>query len=65
MIKIERNTKPFCLIKEKTMDWGEKYDEYSPMFNIILTSNNYSLEESIVSLGKTILKSNCFHCIML
>jgi len=21
MIKIERNTKPFCLIKEKTMDW--------------------------------------------
>ena len=43
MIKIERNTKPFCLIKEKTMDWGEKYDEYSPMFNIILTSNDYSL----------------------
>ena len=50
MIKIERNTKPFCLIKEKTIDWGEKYDEYSPMFNIILTSNNYSLEESIINL---------------
>ena len=56
MIKIERNTKPFCLIKEKTMDWGEKYDEYSPMFNIILTSNNYSLEESIVFFGENNFK---------
>ena len=58
MIKIERNTKPFCLIKEKTMDWGEKYDEYSPMFII-------PLRNLLFSLGKTILKSNCFHCIML
>ena len=56
MIKVERNTKPFCLIKEKTMDWGEKYDEYSPMFNIILTSNNYSLEESIVFFGENNFK---------
>jgi len=56
MIKIERNTKPFCLIKEKTMDWGEKYDEYSPMFNIILTSNDYSLEESIVFFGENNFK---------
>ena len=56
MIKIERNTKPFCLIKEKKMDWGEKYDEYSPMFNIILTSNNYSLEESIVFFGENNFK---------
>lgn len=56
MIKIERNTKPFCLIKEKKMDWGEKYDEYSPMFNIILTSSNYSLEESIVFFGENNFK---------
>ena len=56
MIKIERNTKPFCLIKEKKMDWGEKYDEYSPMFNIILTSNNYSFEESIVFFGENNFK---------
>ena len=56
MIKIERNTKPFCLIKEKKMDWGEKYDEYSPMFNIILISNNYSLEESIVFFGENNFK---------
>lgn len=56
MIKIERNTKPFCLIKEKKMDWGEKYDEYSPMFNIILTSNDYSLEESIVFFGENNFK---------
>ena len=56
MIKVERNTKPFCLIKEKTMDWGEKYDEYSPMFNIILTSNDYSLEESIVFFGENNFK---------
>ena len=56
MIKIERNTKPFCLIKEKTMDWGEKYDEYSPMFNIILTSKDYSLEESIVFFGENNFK---------
>ena len=56
MIKIERNTKPFCLIKEKTMDWGEKYDEYSPMFNIILTSNDNSLEESIVFFGENNFK---------
>ncbi|WP_454996246.1 hypothetical protein [Capnocytophaga leadbetteri] len=56
MIKIERNTKPFCLIKEKKMDWGEKYDEYSPMFNIILTSSNYSLEESIVFFWENNLK---------
>ena len=60
MIKIERNTKPFCLIKEKTMDWGEKYDEYSPMFNIILTSNNYSLEESIVFFGENNFKKQLF-----
>ena len=56
MIKIERNTKPFCLIKEKKMDWGEKYDEYSPMFNIILTSKDYSLEESIVFFGENNFK---------
>ena len=56
MIKIERNTKPFCLIKEKKMDWGEKYDEYSPIFNIILTSSNYSLEESIVFFGENNFK---------
>ncbi|PTX06384.1 hypothetical protein C8P65_10740 [Capnocytophaga leadbetteri] len=56
MIKIERNTKPFCLIKEKKMDWGEKYDEYSPMFNIILISSNYSLEESIVFFGENNFK---------
>ena len=60
MIKIERNTKPFCLIKEKKMDWGEKYDEYSPMFNIILTSNNYSLEESIVFFGENNFKKQLF-----
>ena len=60
MIKIERNTKPFCLIKEKTIDWGEKYDEYSPMFNIILTSNNYSLEESIVFFGENNFKKQLF-----
>ena len=60
MIKVERNTKPFCLIKEKTMDWGEKYDEYSPMFNIILTSNNYSLEESIVFFGENNFKKQLF-----
>ena len=56
MIKIERNTKPFCLIKEKKMDWGEKYDEYSPMFNIILISSNYSFEESIVFFGENNFK---------
>ena len=60
MIKIERNTKPFCLIKEKKMDWGEKYDEYSPMFNIILTSSNYSLEESIVFFGENNFKKQLF-----
>ena len=60
MIKIERNTKPFCLIKEKTMDWGEKYDEYSPMFNVILTSNSYSLEESIVFFGENNFKKQLF-----
>lgn len=60
MIKIERNTKPFCLIKEKKMDWGEKYDEYSPMFNIILTSNDYSLEESIVFFGENNFKKQLF-----
>ena len=38
------------------MDWGEKYDEYSPMFNIILTSNDYSLEESIVFFGENNFK---------
>ena len=60
MIKIERNTKPFCLIKEKKMDWGEKYDEYSPMFNVILTSNSYSLEESIVFFGENNFKKQLF-----
>lgn len=38
------------------MDWGEKYDEYSPMFNIILISSNYSLEESIVFFGENNFK---------
>ena len=42
------------------MDWGEKYDEYSPMFNIILTSNNYSLEESIVFFGENNFKKQLF-----
>ena len=60
MIQIERHTKPFCLIKEKTMDWGEKYDEYSPMFNVILTSNSYSLEESIVFFGENNFKKQLF-----
>ena len=38
------------------MDWGEKYDEYFPMFNIILTSNDYSFEESIVFFGENNFK---------
>lgn len=58
MINIDKQTIPFCLIKEKTMEWGEIYYEYNPMFIIILTEKNLSLKESIIFLEKIILKTN-------
>lgn len=57
MINIDRQTTPFCLIKEKTMEWGETYNEYNPMFITILTEKNLSLKESIIFLGENNFKN--------
>lgn len=57
MINIDRQTIPFCLIKEKTMEWGEVYNEYNPMFITILTEKNLSLKESIIFFGENNFKN--------
>lgn len=57
MINIDRQTIPFCLIKEKTMEWGEIYYEYNPMFITILTEKNLSLKESIIFFGENNFKN--------
>ncbi|GET46532.1 hypothetical protein RCZ01_18340 [Capnocytophaga felis] len=56
IIDIDRETLPFCLIKEKSFEWGEIYQEYIPIFQVFFSNENLSLEESILFLGENNFK---------
>lgn len=56
MSYINKSTIPFCHVQEKKFDWGEPYTTYNPIFKISPISEEFSLEDSIIILGKNNFK---------
>jgi len=58
MIYIEKNTFPHCYIEKKKFDWGEPYDEMTPIFNLSIDPDLSDIEFTIELLGKNNFKLN-------
>ena len=58
MIYIDKSTFPYCYIEEKKFDWGEPYDEMTPIFNLSIDPNLSDIEFTIEVLGKNNFKLN-------
>ena len=56
MIYIEKSTFPHCYIEEKKFDWGEPYDDITPIFNLSIDPDLSDIEYTIEVLGKIISK---------
>ncbi|MFK7033401.1 hypothetical protein [Flavobacterium oreochromis] len=55
MIYIDKDTVPSCKIEEKKFEWGEPYNIYMPIFNLIDLSSS-RLENSIKLFGENNFK---------
>jgi hypothetical protein len=53
---IDKSTVPFCLVEERKFDWGEPYTTHHPIFKITPTSEEFSLEDSVIILGENNFK---------
>lgn len=58
MIYIDKSTFPHCYIKEKKFDWGEPYDDITPIFNLSVNPELSDIEYTIEVLGKNNFKIN-------
>lgn len=58
MIYIDKNTFPHCYIEEKKFDWGEPYDDITPIFNLSINPELSDIEFTIEVLGKNNFKIN-------
>lgn len=58
MIYIDKNTYPHCYIEEKKFDWGEPYDDITPIFNLSIDPDLPDIEFTIEVLGKNNFKIN-------
>ena len=58
MIYIEKSTFPHCYIEEKKFDWGEPYDNITPIFNLSIDPDLSDIEYTIEVLGKNNFKIN-------
>jgi hypothetical protein len=58
MIYIEKSTFPHCYIEEKKFDWGEPYDDITPIFNLSIDPDLSDIEYTIEVLGKNNFKIN-------
>jgi hypothetical protein len=58
MIYIDKSTFPHCYIEEKKFDWGEPYDDITPIFNLSIDPELSDIEFTIEVLGKNNFKIN-------
>lgn len=58
MIYIDKSTFPHCYIEEKKFDWGEPYDDITPIFNLSIDPEVSDIEFTIEVLGKNNFKIN-------
>lgn len=58
MIYIDKSTFPYCYIEEKKFDWGEPYDDITPIFNLSINPDLSDIEFTIEVLGKNNFKIN-------
>lgn len=58
MIYIDKNTYPHSYIEEKKFDWGEPYDDITPIFNLSIDPELSDIEFTIEVLGKNNFKIN-------
>lgn len=58
MIYIVKSTFPYCYIEEKKFDWGEPYDDITPIFNLSIDLELSDIEYTIEVLGKNNFKIN-------
>jgi len=58
MIYIDKSTSPYCYIEEKKFDWGEPYDDITPIFNLSIDPALSDIEFTIEVLGKNNFKIN-------
>ncbi|MFH7018769.1 hypothetical protein [Flavobacterium sp. FlaQc-47] len=58
MIYINKKTLPHCYIEEKKFDWGEPYDDITPIFNLSVNPELSDIEYTIEVLGKNNFKIN-------
>ncbi|SNR83407.1 hypothetical protein [Flavobacterium sp. ov086] len=58
MIYIDKSTFPHCYIEEKKFDWGEPYDDITPIFNLSIDPDLSDIEFTIEVLGKNNFKIN-------
>lgn len=58
MIYIDKNTFPHCYVEEKKFEWGEPYDDITPIFNLSIDPDLSDIEYTIELLGKNNFKIN-------
>ncbi|MFH6995888.1 hypothetical protein [Flavobacterium sp. FlaQc-48] len=58
MIYIDKSTFPHSYIEEKKFDWGEPYDDITPIFNLSIDPDLSDIEYTIEVLGKNNFKIN-------
>lgn len=58
MIYINKNTLPHCFVEEKKFDWGEPYEDITPIFNLSIAPELADIEYTIEVLGKNNFKIN-------
>lgn len=58
MIYIGKSTFPHCYIEEKKFDWGEPYDDITPIFNLSIDPDLSDIEYTIEVLCKNNFKIN-------
>ncbi|WP_289661473.1 hypothetical protein [Flavobacterium panacagri] len=58
MIYINKSTFPFCYVEEKKFEWGEPYEDVTPIFNLSIDPKLSDLEYTIEVLGKNNFKNN-------
>ena|SRR6218665_1423120 len=58
MTHINKSTFPFCYVEEKKFEWGEPYEDVTPIFNLSIDPELSDLEYTIEVLGKNNFKNN-------
>ncbi|MFH7005763.1 hypothetical protein [Flavobacterium bizetiae] len=58
MIYIDKSTFPHSYIEEKKNEWGEPYDDITPIFNLSIDPDLSDIEYTIEVMGKNNFKIN-------